>query len=108
MTKFEHVSKQFKAGGGKVHAVEDINLEIEKGEIFSPFYENYGADAILSGAEPVSVPLGPPSFQFDADVLEAAIRQDGVKALILCNSSNPCVKVFSEEEMKIIADLAKK
>ncbi|MDE7431579.1 MAG: aminotransferase class I/II-fold pyridoxal phosphate-dependent enzyme [Lachnospiraceae bacterium] len=80
----------------------------DKVVIFSPFYENYGADTILSGAEPVYVPLKPPTFEFDADELEAAIKQDGVKALILCNPSNPCGKVFTREELKIIADLAKK
>ena len=75
--------------------------------VFSPFYENYGADTILSGAEPIYVPLIPPSFSFDADVLEAAFKQHP-KALILCNPSNPCGKVFTLEELQIIADLAKK
>ena len=75
--------------------------------VFSPFYENYGADTILSGAEPIYVPLIPPEFSFDADVLEAAFRQHP-KALILCNPSNPCGKVFTLEELQIIADLAKK
>lgn len=75
--------------------------------VFSPFYENYGADTILSGAEPIYVPLNPPDFSFDPDVLEAAFKQ-GAKALILCNPSNPCGKVFTLEEMKIIADLAEK
>ena len=73
--------------------------------VFSPFYENYGADTILSGAEPVYVPLDPNDFTFDADVLEDAFRQ-GVKALILCNPSNPSGKVFTGEELRIIADLA--
>ena len=75
--------------------------------IFSPFYENYGADTILSGAEPIYVPLVPPDFHFDADVLEAAFKQ-GAKAMILCNPSNPCGKVFTYEELTVIADLAKK
>jgi aminotransferase len=75
--------------------------------VFSPFYENYGADTILSGAEPIYVPLIPPEFSFDADVLEAAFRQHP-KALILCNPSNPCGKVFTREELLVIADLAKK
>ena len=75
--------------------------------VFSPFYENYGADTILSGAEPIYVPLIPPAFTFDADVLEAAFRQHP-KALILCNPSNPCGKVFTREELLIIADFAKK
>ena len=80
----------------------------EKVVIFSPFYENYGADTILSGAEPIYVPLKPPAFDFDADELEAAVKQEGVKALILCNPSNPCGKVFTRQELTIIADLAKK
>lgn len=73
--------------------------------VFSPFYENYGADAILSGAEPVFVPLVPPDFHFDPSVLEAAFAQ-GAKALILCNPSNPCGKVFTRRELELIASLA--
>jgi aminotransferase len=73
--------------------------------VFSPFYENYGADTSLSGAEPIYVPLNPPDFGFDDDVLEDAFKQN-VKALILCNPSNPSGKVFSYDELKIIADLA--
>lgn len=80
----------------------------DKVVIFSPFYENYGADTILSGAEPIYVPLKPPAFTFDAEELENAIKQKGVKALILCNPSNPCGKVFTREELLFIADLAKK
>ena len=75
--------------------------------IFSPFYENYGADTILSGAVPIYVPLIPPDYHFDADVLEDAFRQHP-KALVLCNPSNPCGKVFTREELLLIADLAKK
>lgn len=78
----------------------------DKVVIFSPFYENYGADTILCGALPIYVPLNPPEFNFDADVLEAAIKQEGVKALVLCNPSNPCGKVFTEDELSIIAELA--
>ncbi len=77
----------------------------DKVVIFSPFYENYGADTILSGAEPIYVPLVPPSFGFDPDLLEDAFKK-GAKALILCNPSNPCGKVFSRQELQIIADLA--
>lgn len=75
--------------------------------VFSPFYENYGADTILSGAEPIYVPLVPPTFGFDADVLEDAFKQ-GAKALILCNPSNPCGKVFTREELLVIAGLVEK
>ena len=75
--------------------------------IFSPFYENYGADTILAGAEPIYVPLYPPEFHFRVEELEAAFRQQP-KALILCNPSNPSGKVFTREELTIIADLAAK
>jgi aminotransferase len=75
--------------------------------VFSPFYENYGADAILSGAEPVYVPLYPPVFNFNVDELEAAFKLRP-KALILCNPSNPCGKVFTRDELIVIGDLAKK
>lgn len=79
----------------------------DKVAIFSPFYENYGADTILSGAEPVYIPLVPPKYNFDPEKLEDAFRAVA-KALILCNPSNPCGKVFTLEEMTVIAGLAKK
>ena len=75
--------------------------------IFSPFYENYGADTILSGAVPIYVPLKPPAFDFDPEELEAAFRRHP-KALILCNPSNPCGKVFTRDELMVIAGLAEK
>ncbi len=75
--------------------------------VFSPFYENYGADTILSGAEPIYVPLHPPTFHFELEELEAAFRQHP-KALILCNPSNPCGKVFTRQELETIAALAEK
>lgn len=75
--------------------------------VFSPFYENYGADVILCGAEPVYIPLVPPDFSFDPEKLEDAFR-NGAKALILCNPSNPCGKVFTREELLIIAGLAER
>ena len=79
----------------------------DKVVIFSPFYENYGADTILSGAEPIYVPLTPPDFRFDPNVLEDAFRQHP-KALVLCNPFNPCGKVFTREELETIAALAAK
>jgi len=79
----------------------------DKVVVFSPFYENYGADAILSGAEPIYVPLRPLEFAFDPGELEAAFRERP-KALILCNPSNPCGKAFTRDELTVIADLAKK
>ncbi len=79
----------------------------DKVAVFSPFYENYGADAILSGAEPIYVPLVPPDFHFDPSLIEDAFKK-GAKALVLCNPSNPCGKVFTREELQTIADLAVK
>ena len=75
--------------------------------VFSPFYENYGADTILCGADPIYVTLHPPVFNFDKEELENAFKQNP-KALILCNPSNPCGKVFSKEELEYIASLAVK
>ena len=75
--------------------------------VFSPYYENYGADTILCGADPIYVPLHPPVFNFDKEELENAFQQKP-KALILCNPSNPCGKVFSKEELEYIASLAVK
>lgn len=77
----------------------------DKVVVFSPFYENYGADAILSGAEPIYVPLYPPEFNFNREELRRAFEQKP-KALILCNPSNPTGKVFTLEELKYIAGLA--
>lgn len=74
--------------------------------IFSPYYENYGADTILSGAEPIYVPLHPPEFNFSLSELRAAFMQKP-KAIVLCNPANPSGKVFSLEELTTIADLAK-
>ncbi len=88
-------------------AMMSITNPGDKVAIFSPFYENYGADTILTGAEPIYIPLVPPAFTFDPEKLEDAFRQ-GAKALILCNPSNPCGKVFTMEEMTTIADIIKK
>ena len=76
----------------------------DKVMVFSPFYENYGADAILSGAEPIYIPLVPPNYDFDIKLIEEGFKQ-GAKAIIICNPSNPCGKVFSEEELRAIGDL---
>lgn len=73
--------------------------------VFSPFYENYVADTILSGAEPIYVPLRPPDFNFDPDELRRAFAQKP-KALILCNPANPSGKVFTRDELLFIARLA--
>ncbi len=73
--------------------------------VFSPFYENYGADAILSGAEPIYIPLVPPDYHFDLSLIEEGFR-NGAKAIIICNPSNPCGKVFTREELLSIGALA--
>ncbi len=73
--------------------------------LFSPFYENYGADALLAGAEPVHVPLHPPEYRFDPAELRRAFA-GGLKAFVLCNPSNPCGRVFTREELGQLAALA--
>ena len=72
---------------------------------FSPYYESYGSGSLLAGARVIYVPLVPPDFHFDPDDLRRAFKL-GVKALILCNPSNPCGKVFNREELETIARLA--
>ena len=72
--------------------------------MFSPYFENYRAQAIFADCEPVFVPLTPPEFNFDANVLEDAFKQ-GAKAILICNPSNPSGKVFTVAELKQIADL---
>lgn len=74
--------------------------------IFTPFYENYGADTILSGAEPIYVPLHPPDYRFDPAELRQAF-DDGARALVLCNPANPSGRVFSRQELTIIAELVR-
>jgi len=73
--------------------------------LFSPFYENYNADAILTGATPVHVRLHPPHYGFDPTELRAAFAS-GLKAFVLCNPSNPTGRVFTREELLQIAALA--
>ena len=76
----------------------------DKVMVFSPFYENYGADAVLSGAEPIYIPLTPPDYSFDLAQIERGF-QAGAKAIIICNPSNPCGKVFTRAELEAIAAL---
>lgn len=73
--------------------------------LFSPFYENYAADAVLCSAEPVYVPLHPPGYRFDSARLRRAFAS-GLKAFILCNPSNPTGRVFTGPELAEIAALA--
>ncbi|MBE6989280.1 MAG: aminotransferase class I/II-fold pyridoxal phosphate-dependent enzyme [Ruminococcaceae bacterium] len=75
--------------------------------LFSPSFENYRAQLIMAGCEPVFVPLMPPDFRFDPEVLEDAFRL-GLKAMIICNPSNPSGRVFTREELSLIAQLCVK
>jgi len=75
--------------------------------IFEPFYENYGPDAILSGATPRYVTLHEPDWTFDPDELAAAFN-DKTKAIILNTPNNPTGKVFTREELETIAALCRK
>ena len=75
--------------------------------MFSPYFENYRAQTLLVGCEPIFVPLVPPTFHYDANVLEDAFKQ-GAKAILICNPSNPSGKVFTREELTQIAELAVK
>ena len=77
----------------------------DKVMVFSPFYENYGADAILSGADPIYIPLVPPEYNFDIKLIEDGFKK-GAKAILICNPSNPCGKVFTKEELTAIGNLA--
>lgn len=75
--------------------------------VFEPFYENYGPDAILSGATPRFVTLRTPDWSFDADELAAAFN-DNTKAIIINTPNNPTGKVFTREELEQIAALCHK
>ena len=72
--------------------------------LFSPYFENYHSQIIMADCEPIYVPLVPPAFNFDPAVLEEAFKQNP-KAILICNPSNPSGKVFTEAELKFIADL---
>ena len=76
----------------------------DKVVLFSPYFENYHAQIIMADCEPIYVPLVPPAFNFDPAVLEDAFKQNP-KAILICNPSNPSGKVFTEPELKFIADL---
>jgi aspartate/methionine/tyrosine aminotransferase len=71
--------------------------------VFDPFYENYGPDAIICGAVPRFVRLRPPDWGFDPDELRAALN-DRTRAVILNTPNNPTGKVFSREELAVIAE----
>jgi aspartate/methionine/tyrosine aminotransferase len=72
--------------------------------IFEPFYENYGPGCIISGAEPVFVPLEPPEFTFDPERLRRAVSPR-TRAIVFNSPNNPSGKVFSRAELQMIADV---
>lgn len=96
---------------GSTEAMVDTLLALtnpgDKIIMFSPYFENYRAQTLLVGCEPIFVPLVPPAFNYDANVLEDAFRQ-GAKAILICNPSNPSGKVFTRAELEQIAALAVK
>ena len=76
----------------------------DKVVMFSPYFENYRAQTLMVDCEPVFVPLVPPTFQFDPERLEDAFRQHP-KTILICNPSNPSGKVFTYDELRLIAEL---
>jgi len=103
----EHVTATCGATEAMMAALMAVVNPGDRVIVFSPFYENYLADCVLSGAEAVCVPLRPPEFSFDPEELSRAFA-GGARALILCNPANPTGKVFSREELTLIADLAER
>ncbi len=75
--------------------------------VFEPFYENYGPDAILSGARPKYVKLNPPNWDFDENELKEAFN-DKTRAIIINTPHNPTGKVFNRDELNHIAALCQK
>ena len=75
--------------------------------VFEPFYENYGPDAIISGAVPHFVPLRPPDWTFDPEQLASAFNER-TRALVLNTPNNPTGKVFSLEELETIAGIVRR
>ena len=72
--------------------------------VIEPYYENYGPDAILSAAKPVYVPLEPPNWTLDGDRLRAAFSRK-TRAIVVNTPHNPSGRVFTREEMSLIAEL---
>jgi len=74
--------------------------------VFEPFYENYGPGCIISGAEPIWVPLEPPDFSFDPERLRRAVTPR-TRAIVFNSPNNPSGKVFSRGDLEAIADLCR-
>ena len=74
--------------------------------VLEPFYENYGPDAAICGARPIFVPLRPPAYTFDRDELRAAFGPR-TKAIIVNTPNNPTGRVFTRDELDVIAALCR-
>jgi len=74
--------------------------------VLEPFYENYGPDAAICGAQPVYVPLRDPTLRFDPDELRRAFTPR-TKAIIVNSPNNPTGRVFDREELELVASLCR-
>ncbi|HUF66596.1 MAG TPA: aminotransferase class I/II-fold pyridoxal phosphate-dependent enzyme [Gemmatimonadaceae bacterium] len=93
-------------GGTEAMAAVFLAL-VDPGEeviVFEPYYENYGPDAILSGAKPMYVPLEPPDWRLDPDRLREAFNRH-TRAIVLNTPHNPTGRVFTRDEMELVAAL---
>lgn len=96
--------------GGTEALISTIMTVVDKGDkviIFSPYYDAYSVDVKLAGGEPIFVSLRGDDFTFNEDEMEKAFKERP-KAVLLCDPSNPCGKVFTREELGIIAAYAEK
>src|ERR671935_865587 len=75
--------------------------------VFEPFYENYGPDTIISGAVPRTVTLHAPDWSFDEGELVAAFN-DRTRGIVINTPNNPTGKVFTREELAVVAELCQK
>ena len=87
----------------KTYSISSVTLS-HRSPLWTASNITKSAQAIMADCEPVFVPLVPPEFNFDANVLEDAFKQ-GAKAILICNPSNPSGKVFTYDELKLISEL---
>ena len=106
--KFVNPKKNITVTCGSTEAmISSLMAIINPGDeiiIFEPFYENYGPDCLLSGAKPFFIKLNPPNWTFNMEELEKAFNKN-TKAIIINTPNNPTGKVFTEKELKFIANL---
>ena len=93
---------------GSTEAVAaSLTAVVEPGDeviIFEPFYENYGPAALIAGGVPKYIGLNPPDFGFDSEELKSLFNSK-TKALVVNTPNNPTGKVFTKDDLKLIADL---